>query len=265
MLSNKKLFLFDIDGVIKLGNDIIDGSYQLLEYINKIGGKYIFITNNSTTSNKDYVQKFKNFGFEVDESNFITALSITIDYLKSHFQNELIFALGSKSFISELKENGLKITEEYSPEIKTVLVGYDNELTYKKILDVCEILQTNDVTSYLATNMDLRCPMPYGFVPDCGAIAKMIELATERSPQFLGKPSPQMVQKAMKITGFTKEQTLVIGDRLYTDIACGVNAGVDTCLVLSGEAKREDLKESSIQPTYVFESVKELLNNLLSK
>ena len=262
MLTDKKLFLFDIDGVIKLGDTLIDGALDLYDYIRLIGGKFVMITNNSTKGTADYVKEFHRFGFEdLNESNFMTALTVTVDYLEKTHKNDLIFVSGTKSFLSELQRNGLNVTDRIVEGIDAVLLGYDNELTYRKICDVCEILQTQEV-DYLATNLDLRCPMPFGFVPDCGAIADFIAAATERKPKFLGKPSPEIVCRAMQKNGFEKFQTLVIGDRLYTDIACGVNAGVETCIVFSGEAKAEDLKDSAIRPDYRFESVKELFEAL---
>lgn len=257
-LKNKRLFLFDIDGVIKLGNVLIDGSIQLYDAIKRVGGKSIFITNNSTKGERDYVQLFKNYGFDVDESNFITALSVAREYLKKHYGQDLIYVMGTQSLVKELQSCGLHITQNPDDDMSVVLVGYDSEMTYDKIVNVCRVLQTKDVV-YLATNLDLKCPMPFGFVPDCGAITNFIEIATDRHPKFLGKPSPEMVLMSIEKTGFSKEQTLVVGDRLYTDIASGINAGVDTCVVFSGEVKKEDLKTSDIQPTFQFEDVMQLL------
>ena len=264
MLKDKKLFLFDIDGVIKLGDVVVDGAIQLYDYINKIGGKSIFITNNSTKGGKDYVSYFEKLGFQVDETNFLTALTVTTEYLKKHYPNDLIHVMGTKSLVEELKKNGLRVTQEYDKNVPVVLVGYDTELTFDKVVTVCKLLQTLDVT-YFATNLDLKCPVPYGFIPDCGAITSFIQIATDKEPKFLGKLAPEMVFQALSATKFKKEETLVIGDRLYTDIACGINAGVDTCAVFMGEVQEKDLETSEIQPTYKFQSVKELLEAIKSE
>lgn len=258
MLNAKKLFLFDIDGVIRLGDKLIDGSIELYNYINSIGGKSIFITNNSTKGAKDYVDTFKKWGFNVDESNFLTALSVTSVYMQKHHKNDLIFVMGTNSLYIELKSKGLNVTNKVQENIKVVLVGYDTELTFNKVVDVCKILQTQKV-KYYATNLDLKCPMPFGFVPDCGGIVEFIKIATNKSPQFLGKPEPEMVYQALALTNYNKSEALVVGDRLYTDIACGIKAGVDTCVVFSGEVTKKDLLTSSIKPTYQVKSVKELL------
>ena len=122
----------------------------------------------------------------------------------------------------------------------------------------CEILTKHDIP-YYATNPDWVCPVDFGSIPDCGSMCVGIEYATGKKPIFIGKPQPTMIFELMKKFGFSKEQTVVIGDRLYTDIASGVNAGVDTICVLSGEATLEDINESEIKPAFVLESVKDLL------
>lgn len=261
MLKDKKLFLFDIDGVIKLGDEFIDGSKELFKYIDSVGGKSVFITNNSTKSNIEYAEYFRQRGFDVDESNFVTALSVTEKYLLQHFKSDLIFVVGTKAFENALKLKGLRITETADDDVKVVLVAFDTELNYSKLQNACKLLQTKDVT-YLATNSDLRCPVEYGFIPDCGSIVDMIYSTTGCKPTFLGKPAPDMVFESLTATGFTKAETVVVGDRLYTDIACGINANVDTIAVLTGEIKQGDILNTKFKPTYVFNSVKEIYEEL---
>lgn len=258
MLSDKKLFLFDIDGTVSVGNEWLDGSLDLFSHIAAIGGKSVFITNNSTKSLRDYIAKFASMGLAADESSFYTAATVTIRYLKKHYANQKLFVLGTRSFIGELREAGLCVTETLENEIACAVAAFDNELTYQKLERLCELLQTRDV-DYLATNPDLACPAPFGMIPDCGAICRMVECATGRTPRFLGKPDPAMVEACLSITGFSREETLVVGDRLYTDIACGINAGVDTAVVFTGEAKPEDLRTTPFVPSYSFGSVRELL------
>ncbi len=139
-------------------------------------------------------------------------------------------------------------------------MGFDTELSFQKLEDAC-ILLNKDI-DYVATNPDWVCPTRYGFVPDCGSVSEMIFRATKRRPVFIGKPKPIMAELAMKKTGFTKEETVVVGDRLYTDIACGVNAGTCTIFVLSGEGTMEDVAKSNIKPQFIFKNVKELVEVL---
>jgi len=258
-LSQKKLFLFDIDGTIAVGNDLLDGTLELLNYIEEVGGKAYYITNNSTKSNSDYVEKFRHaFGLETTEDLFITSGYMMLQFLLKNYKQEKIFVLGTASFIAELCKNGLHIVETCQENIACVVVAYDSELNYGKLIEACKVLSTTDIPFY-ATNPDLCCPIDFGFIPDCGAICEMITHSTGKEPNYLGKPSAEVVRVCQKASGFTDEETLVVGDRLYTDIACGINAGVDTCVVYTGEAKAEDMADTPYPATYRFEDVRELL------
>lgn len=262
-MTKKKLFLFDIDGTLAVGDTLYDGSAKLLEYIDRIGGKSYFITNNSTKSGADYVKKFKEaFGLDSTEDQFITSGYMTIRFLKEHYADKKIYVLGTQSFLSELQKNGLRITETAEKDIDCIVVAYDSELSYAKLSEACKALLTTDVPFY-GTNPDLRCPIDFGFIPDCGAICNMLTETTDKTPTYLGKPSKEVVNLCLALSGFSKEETLVVGDRLYTDIACGINGGVDTCVLFTGEAKPEDLKDTLYPPTYAFENVNALLQALL--
>ncbi len=254
----KKLFLFDIDGTIAIDNDLLDGTMDLLNYIDGIGGKAIYITNNSTKSRKDYIEKFACWKISAAADQFITASYATAVYLREHHMQDKIFVLGTASLVKELREEGFLVTEEAEPDVAAVLVGFDNELTYSKVEKACQLLLTHPDMPYLATNPDLCCPTSFGSVPDCGAICRLLECAVGRQPVYLGKPSPNIVQLCLEQTGFAAEETLVVGDRLYTDIACGLNAGVDTAVVFTGEARPEDCVETEYKPTYAFPTVREL-------
>ena len=262
-LKNKKLFLFDIDGTLAVGNTLYEGSAELLAHIDAIGGKSYYITNNSTKSGADYVTKFRDsFHLETTEDLFITSGYMTIRFLKEHYSGSKIFVLGTASFVKELQKNGLRVTEKAEEGIACIVVAYDNELNYQKLVEVCKILSTTEAPFY-ATNPDLCCPIDFGFIPDCGAICDMITKSTGKTPEYLGKPSRSVVDLCLSLSGFSPAETLVVGDRLYTDIACGINGEVDTCVVFTGETKPDDLKDTLYPPAYAFENIKELLNSLL--
>lgn len=256
-IQKKKLFLLDIDGTIAFDSTLIDGTMEFLTQVRTNGGKYIFITNNSTKSIQDYITKFEKWNIPVDESSFLTSSYATAMYLKEKYGEQQLFVLGTTSFVRELRSFGLHVTEEMEEGIVAAVVGFDNELQYKKIEHICELLQTRQI-DYIATNPDLACPTSFGFVPDCGAICEMIERAVKRSPEYVGKPNRLIVDMALAATGYQPEETLVIGDRLYTDIACGINAGVDTAVVFTGEAKYEDLVDTMFPPTYFCESIRDI-------
>ena len=255
--NSKKLWLFDMDGTMYLGNNIFEGVLELLDKIEKSGGKYVFITNNSSKSVTDYISKVQKMGIKADESNFFTSSNATVLLLKEKYSDTLIYAQGTNSFITELKKSGLNITTKYDKNAKCVVVGFDSELTGEKMIETCKTLTLNEV-DYYATNPDWVCPMEFGYMPDCGSMCQSYERATGKKPIFIGKPEPTMIYEVMKKFGYLKQETVVIGDRIYTDIASGVNAGVDTILVLSGEATMETYNESTIKPKYLINHVKEL-------
>lgn len=256
LLKDKKLWLFDMDGTVYLGNILFEGVIELLANIEKSGGKYVFITNNSSKSVKDYIKKVTKMGIKADKENFFTSVDCSVMLLKEKFGDKLIYAQGTKSFIKQLKKSGLNITTSYDENVKCVIVGFDTEVTGDKLYTTCKTLKLD--VEYFATNPDWVCPVEFGYIPDCGSMCQGIERATGKAPFFIGKPQPTMVYEAMKKFGVTKEQTVVLGDRIYTDIMSGVNAGVDTVFVLSGEATLDDYKESEKKPTYVLNHVKEI-------
>ena len=266
-LKNKKLFLLDMDGTIYLDDYLFDGVLEFLEEIKNRNGRYIFMTNNSSKGVSAYIEKLNKLGIEATKDDFMTSVDATIEFLKDRYGQEafekLIYIMGTRSFIEQMQENGFKVTTDESPEVEVILCGFDRELTYKKLEDICRMLLDKDrKIDYFATNPDWVCPTDFGSVPDCGSMCQMLEIATGRKPYFIGKPQPDMALLSMKKTGFAPEETLVIGDRLYTDIACGVNAGVDTCFVLSGEGTLDDLKKYDVKPTHILENIKELLRRI---
>ncbi len=257
-LKNKKLFLLDMDGTIYQEDYLFEGTLPFLEEVKKQGGKYIFITNNSSKSVDAYVEKLKKLGIDAIKEDFFTSSQATILYLNEKHKNSKIFCEGTKSLVNELTEAGFNITEEVEDNIDVVLLGYDTELTSQKLRNTCEVL-LQDV-EYIATNPDLVCPVSFGYVPDCGSVAIMLKNATGKYPTFIGKPEPTMINFVMKKYGYTKEETAVIGDRLYTDILSAINADVTSICVLSGEATVDDIVNGDIKPTFTINNIMDVYN-----
>lgn len=255
-LKDKKLFLLDMDGTIYIDDKLFDGVLEFLDGIHERGGRYIFMTNNSSKGVEQYIEKLGRLGINALPEDFVTSVDATAAFLEKR-KDEKIYMMGTASFTKQMKDMGFNIIDTPDEDVEIVLCGFDRELTYKKLEDVCKLLSTGS-RDFFATNMDWVCPVEFGYVPDCGSICFMIEKATGRKPQFIGKPAADMPLLAIKRTEFSKEETLVVGDRLYTDIACGINAGIDTCFVLSGEGSVDDISLTGIEPTYVFDNIKEL-------
>ncbi|MBQ7841260.1 MAG: HAD-IIA family hydrolase [Lachnospiraceae bacterium] len=248
-----------MDGTIYLDEELFDGTMDFLEYVKRIGGRYIFLTNNSSKSVSAYVEKLGRLGIKATADDFLTSTNATVLFLlKKNYHK--IYAFGTTSFKEQLKEAGLPITDKLEDDIDCLCMGFDTELTFQKLEDACILL--NRGVDYIATNPDWVCPTWYGYVPDCGSVSQMLFNATKRKPQFIGKPEPTMVYLAMEKTGFLPEQTAVMGDRLYTDIACGVNAGISSIFVLSGEGTLEDLAASEVKPEFVYDNIRQVFDEL---
>lgn len=255
-LCRKKLFLLDMDGTIYNEDQIFDGTLDFLSQITQNGGRYIFITNNSSRSVSDYVEKVNRMGICADASHFFTSSQATAFYLNENHPGQTVFCMGTRSLVDELRAGGIRVVTKPDNSAAVVLIGFDTENTSEKVRDTC-IMLGRDVT-YLATNPDLVCPVSFGYIPDCGSMSIMLKNATGKTPFFIGKPEPIMIDCVLKKLGASKEETVIVGDRLYTDIAAGKNAGVDTICVLSGEASLDDIQNGEHRPTWVFDSVTEI-------
>lgn len=257
-LKNKKLFLLDMDGTLYLDETLFDGAADFLRHIRESGGRYRFLTNNSSKSVNAYVEKMTRLGIPAVAEDFLTSVDALILYLREkRWEAKRFYVCGTQSMKSQLRAAGFTVTEECD-EADALLMGFDTELTFRKLEDACILLGRG--VEYVATNPDWVCPTRYGYVPDCGSVCEMLYRATGRRPFVIGKPKPEMPLLAMKAAGYSPEETVLVGDRLYTDIASGANAGIDTVLVLSGEAKEADVPASEIKPTFVLQNVKELLH-----
>ena len=260
-LKDKKLFLFDMDGTIYLGENLFEGVKELLQKIEDKGGRYVFITNNASKSVFDYVKKLHRLGLtNVTQEHFFTSAQAMLMLLKEKHANDLIYLQGTKSLVDEYKASGLNITIEYTDNAGAIVVAFDTELTGEKMYNTSKMLTLHDLP-YYATNPDWVCPVEFGYIPDCGSMCQSYERATGKKPIFIGKPQPTMIFEVMKKFHATPEETVVVGDRLYTDIASGNNANVDTVCVLSGEVTLAEIDraEGVEKPTFVFRHVKDFL------
>lgn len=255
-LREKRLWLLDMDGTIYQEEQIFEGTLDFLRAITDSGGEYVFITNNSSKSVVDYLNKVHRMGIRAEKENFFTSAQATILFLQKNYPGAKVYCEGTRSLILELQNAGIDVTEQVEP-VDIVLMGFDMELTSQKLRNTCEILTRQDVV-YIATNPDWVYPVSFGFVPDCGSICGMIKNATGKYPKYIGKPEPTMIDIVREKMHRTAEQTVVVGDRLYTDIAAGVNAGVTSIAVLSGESTIDDIKKDPVHPTYTFRDVREI-------
>lgn len=259
-----KLYLFDMDGTLYLGDRLYDFTIELLDTIKKTGGTYLFMTNNSSKSVNDYVKKLKKLGIEATREDFMTSSQATAYYLHKHHEGKKLYVCGTESLKEELRMEGFTVTTNLD-EVECIVMGFDTELTFQKLHDVSYLLLTQPDLPYIATNPDLVCPTEFGSVPDCGSVCIGIRNATGKEPIVIGKPSPLMPQLAMDKLGIAREEACVVGDRIYTDVKSGLNAGITGILVLSGETTLEILNKSPDKPHLVLQDAGEILAALKGK
>lgn len=262
-LKSIQLFMLDMDGTIYNEDSLIPGASEFFDLLNKQGKTYVFMTNNSSKGKASYVEKLNHLGIKATERNIASSVNATVMYLNEHRPKAKIYLVGTESFKRELQEEGFYIVpwDYRGSDIDYVLLGFDTELNYEKVRGASYYVSRN--YPYIATNCDLKCPvLDNKFIPDCGAIARMIELATNRSPLFLGKPERTMVDAVSKEWNVPVDRIACVGDRLYTDIAVGINAGATTICVLTGEATKEEIVSSVFKPDYCFDSIMELYMSL---
>ena len=260
-LRKLRLFLFDLDGTLYLGERLFDFTRPLLARLRETGRDYRFLTNNSSRSAADYAARLTKMGVPTVPEDFITSAEATMEYLREALPGRTLYVCGTASLKAEFARAGISVTED-PDAAEGIVMGYDTELTYRKLTDLSRLLCQRPDLPYIATHPDLVCPTEFGSVPDCGSVCAMLETVSGRRPLVIGKPEARMPRLAMARCGVAPEQCGVVGDRLYTDIKCGKNAGARSILVLSGETTPEMLAKSPVQPDLVLPDAGEILSAL---
>ena len=249
-----------MDGTFFLGVSLLPGALELLELLNRRGLPFCFLTNNTSHSKLDYIRKLKGLGVREEDARVYTAGDATIAYLNKHHSSKKVFLLGTPSLTESFCEGGIALSES-DPDV--VVIGYDTSLTYDRISAFCGFVRKG--LPYIATHPDVNCPTPKGPVPDIGAMMSLVEASTGRKADVvIGKPNPGIVNALTEEWGLEPEELVMVGDRLYTDIALGQTAGVRTVLVLSGETRREDLANAKNQPDLVYENLADLTWDIIN-
>ncbi len=261
ILKGKETFLLDMDGTIFLGNELIDGALDFLDTIKAKGKRYIFLTNNSSKNKLSYVEKLQNLGIDAHAEEIFTSGEATTRYLKRFKEGARVFLLGTPALEEEFTLEGFELVKERGQEIDYVVLGFDTTLTYDKLWGACEYISKG--VEYIATHPDFNCPLPNdAFMPDAGAMAALIEASTGKKPKVIGKPNKEVVESIADKYHLDKSGMVMVGDRLYTDIQTGINAGITSIVVFSGETKEKDYEDSSIKADFSFTSVKEIISEL---
>lgn len=253
-LQDVRLFLLDMDGTFYLDETLLPGAQEFLALCRTRGIAFSFLTNNSSKSKTDYLDKLARLGVQVTEREMYTSGDATLRYLQEQeFAHDLLL-IGTPSLEQQFAQAGYCVRAQ---KPCAVVLGFDTTLTYEKLTALCNAVRAG--LPYIATHPDYNCPVSGGFIPDIGAVIAFVQASTGRLPDVvIGKPNAYIAQAAAHAFGVTLPQVCMVGDRLYTDIALGA-CGCKTALVLCGETTEADLAQSDVHPTVVCENLAHLI------
>jgi NagD protein len=253
MANEKKNYLIDMDGVLVRGREMIPGANSFLGRLKERSLEFLILTNNPQYTQKDLSYRLGSVGLNVEPRRIFTSAMATASFLKSQKGSGKIFVIGESGLTGPLHDAGFIITDI---EPSYVVLGETSAYNIHDITTAIRLIQRG--ARFIATNPDASGPGDGGIVPACGAMAALIEKATGVTAFFIGKPNPLMMRMALNYLGVHSENTVMIGDRMDTDMVAGVESGMDTILVLSGVTGLEDVERFPYQPSRIATSVAEI-------
>ena len=251
-ITNKN-YLIDMDGVLVKGKTPIAGAPEFIERLLERKIKFLILTNNPLYTQRDLEHRLNTIGLKVPAENIFTSAIATATFLQNQTPNGKAYVIGESGLTQAMHEVGY-VQTDMKPDY--VVLGEVNNYNFEMITKAIRLI--NDGAMFIATNPDSTGPLEAGIVPATGALAALIEKATGKAPFFVGKPNPLMIRSALRYLGVHSEDTVMIGDRMDTNIVAGVMSGLDTILVLSGVSTREDVNLYHYRPTLILNSVAEL-------
>ncbi|MEZ4592309.1 MAG: TIGR01457 family HAD-type hydrolase [Chloroflexota bacterium] len=252
-MNKIKNYITDMDGVLVRGETLIPGAAEFIERLQANQLPYLVLTNNPKYTPRDLSHRLVTMGLNISEHNIFTSAMATARFLDSQRPDGTAFVIGESGLTEAIHQVGYIITD-INPDY--VVLGETTAYSYDILTKAIRLIEAG--ARFVATNPDASGPEEHGIVPGCGAVAALIEKATGKSPFYVGKPNPLMMRTALNYLGVHSEETVMIGDRMDTDIIAGVESGMDTILVLSGVTKEADIDKYPYRPTYVFNSIAEV-------
>ncbi len=253
-IRNKSSFICDMDGVIYHGNKILPGVHEFVNWLIDSKKQFLFLTNSSERSPKELAQKLARMGLDVSADHFYTSALATASFLASQCPGGSVYAIGEPGLVNALYEAGLSMND-YNPDY--VVFGESRSFNYEKIEKAVRLIQNG--AKLIGTNTDLTAPGENGIIPACRALISPIELTTGQQAYYIGKPNPLIMRHALKKLDAHRKDTVIIGDRMDTDIISGIESELDTVLVLSGVTSREDLRHFPYRPKYILNGVGDIV------
>ncbi len=258
ILRGKKLYIFDMDGTIYLGNRVFPFAVRFIRRLRESGRRVLFFTNNASHSPSFYLEKLTRLGFEPTPEEIMTSGDVTVACLNRHHAGARVYLVGTPDLEQNFRENGVNLLSGREETADIVVTSFDTTLTYEKLDNACRMIRNG--AKFFSTHPDFNCPTETGFIPDSGAIAAFVTASTGKTPTYFGKPYPETVRMICEVTGCSKDEICFFGDRLYTDIAVGRRHGATSVLVLSGETQPADVDAAAPedQPDFLFPSLGEV-------
>ena len=258
LLRAKKLFVFDMDGTIYLGNKVFDFAIRFIDHLRENGYRVLFFTNNASHTTEFYMGKLSRLGFSPRADEIMTSGDVTVEFLQRHRAGKSVYLVGTPELVEHFGASGIPMLTGYEKRADIVVTSFDTTLTYEKLDNACRFVRGG--AEYLSTHPDFNCPTETGFSPDSGAIAAFITASTGVKPTYFGKPYAETVQMICETTGVERQDICIFGDRLYTDIALGKKHGVSAILVLTGETQQSDVDAAQPceRPDMIFASLAEV-------
>ena len=247
-------WLTDMDGVLVHENHALPGASALLQQWEDAGTPYLVLTNNSIFTARDLSARLRASGLNVPEDRIWTSALATADFLKQQVPGGSAFVIGEAGILTALHEAGFVMTET-NPDF--VVVGETRNYSFEAITKAIRLIGNG--SRFIVTNPDATGPSAEGPLPATGAIAALITKATGKEPYVVGKPNPMMFRSALNRIGAHSENTGMIGDRMDTDVVAGIEAGLETVLVLSGSTRAGDVKRFPFRPSRVCESIADVI------
>jgi len=245
-----KAFISDMDGVIYHGNRLLPDVPEFVEWLKTENKKFLFLTNSSAKTPRELQQKMARLGIDIGEEHFYTSALATAAFLSSQLPNGSAFVIGDAGIVNALYSVGYSMND-VNPDY--VIVSESSTYSYDRITHAINLVCNG--ARLIGTNPDVTGPMEQGIVPGTGALVAPIEMATGKKAYFVGKPNPLMMRSALKILGCRREDTVIIGDRMDTDILAGIESDITTVLVLSGVTSEADVKHFAYQPDHILKGV----------
>jgi 4-nitrophenyl phosphatase len=253
-------FIIDLDGVLYLQDEPIAGSSEAVTRLADAGRSFVFLTNNSAATPEQYVEKLQRFGIEVSTGQIVTSAQAIGRYLELNCETDgkTAFVIGEDGLVAELEMRGLNLLDgEKARSAEFVVVGWDRQFDFEKLKTA--VIAIRNGAFYIAANTDATYPTPQGLWPGAGSIVAAVTTGGGCEPLVAGKPNPLIVELALARMGAAAGSTLLVGDRLDSDVEAGLAANVDTLLVLTGVSSLPDIDKTGVVPTHVRENLAALL------